>query len=246
MKPVRVAFKLVRTLLHVLRGWWIIRSRFDRLSQPEREQEVQRWAAQMLRIFGIRLVRRGPALAPGPVLLVANHISWLDILVMHACGYCRFISKADVHRWPLIGGMAASAGTLFIERESRRNAMRVVHHMVDRLQAGDVLAVFPEGTTGDGVTLKPFHANLIQAAIAADVPVQPVALRFADGRTGAMSLAPRFIDDDTLIGSVLQTLGADDLQAEVTTGEPQSREGRDRRRWAADLHAAVDALRRPT
>ncbi len=245
MKPLRVAWRLGRTLLHVLRGWWTIHRHFAHYTPAEREQAVQRWAAGMLGIFGIALRRRGPALATGPVLLVANHLSWLDILVMHATGYCRFIAKADVHRWPLIGGMAAAAGTLFIERESRRDAMRVVHHMVERLQAGDVLAVFPEGTTGDGVALKPFHANLIQAAISAHVPVQPLALRFIDGRSGQPSFAPRFVGEDTLLSSVLRTLMAEDLVAEVATGEPERHTGRDRRRWSQDLHAAVDALRQP-
>ena len=243
MKPVRVAWKLIRTLAHVLRGWWIIRRRFPAMAAAEREAQVQRWAAQMLHIFGITLWREGPARVHGPVLLVCNHLSWLDILVLHASGHCRFISKADVHRWPLIGPMAAGAGTLFIERESRRDAMRVVHQMVERLRAGDVLAVFPEGTTGDGTALKPFHANLIQAAITADVAVQPMALRFIDGRTGQMSLAPRFVGDDTLLGSVLRTLAAQQLQALVRTGTPQRCDGRDRRRWAADLQAAVEALR---
>ncbi len=243
MKPVRVSLKVCRTVLHLLRGGWIIWRHFPALPAAQRERHVHVWAGQMLQIFGIRLVRQGQDLAPGPVLLVANHISWLDILVMHASGYCRFISKADVKRWPLIGMLADGAGTLFIERESRRDAHRVVHHMVERLQAGDVLAVFPEGTTGDGHTLKPFHANLIQAAISAQVPVQPVALRFVDARSGEISMAPRFIGDDTLLASVLRTLGAEGLHAEVILGEPQHHAGRDRRTWAADLHASVMALR---
>lgn len=243
MKPVRVAFKLSRALLHLLRGGWIIWRHFPRLEARQRERHVQVWAGQMLQIFGVRLVRHGHSLAPGPVLLVANHISWLDILVMHASGYCRFISKADVRGWPLVGPMAYRAGTLFIERESRRDAHRVVQHMVERLQAGDVLAVFPEGTTGDGLELKPFHANLIQAAISAQVPVQPLALRFIDARTGEPSHAPRFIDEDTLLSSVLKTLGADALQAEVITGAPEHHGGRDRRTWAQDLRQAVQALR---
>lgn len=243
MKPVRVGWKLGRITLHLLRGWWIIRRHFPALESAQRQQHVHVWARQMLQIFGIQLVRRGHALASGPVLLVANHVSWLDILVMHASGYCRFISKADVRRWPLIGEMAHHAGTLFIERESRRDAHRMVQDMAERLQAGDVLAVFPEGTTGDGLQLKPFHANLIQAAIAAQVPVQPVALRFTDGRTGQISLAPRFIDDDTLLASVLKTLAADGLHAEVITGEPEHHGDRDRRRWAKDLRETVQALR---
>jgi 1-acyl-sn-glycerol-3-phosphate acyltransferase len=115
--------------------------------------------------------------------------------------------------------------------------------MAERLQAGDVLAVFPEGTTGDGIVLKPFHANLIQAAILAGAPVQPVALRFVDGATGQTSHAPRFIDDDTLVGSVLRTLAAGQLRAQVITGEPEHHGGRDRRQWAQELREQVHALR---
>lgn len=239
----RVAGRLLRVLWQIVRGFWIIRRRFSRLEAAERQQHVQHWAAQMLGALGIELRREGPPLASGPVLLVANHISWLDILVLHAAGYCRFISKSDVRRWPLIGYMAHEAGTLFIERESRRDAHRMVYFMAERLQAGDVLAVFPEGTTSDGVVLKPFHANLIQAAILADVPVQPVALRFVDGSSGQISHAPRFVDEDTLVGSVLRTLAAQDVQAHVLIGPPEHHAGRDRRRWAQDLREQVLNLR---
>ena len=239
----RVAVRLALVLLHIARGFWIIRWQFPRLQAQERQRHVQRWAGQMLRAMGITLNQQGPRLDEGPVLLVANHISWLDILVLHARGYCRFISKADVRRWPLIGFMADGAGTLFIERESRRDAHRVVQHMTERLQAGDVLAVFPEGTTGDGIVLKPFHANLIQAAILAGAPVQPVALRFIDGPSGQTSHAPRFVDDDTLVVSVLRTLAARGLRAQVVSGEPEHHAGRDRRQWAQDLHGKVQAMR---
>jgi 1-acyl-sn-glycerol-3-phosphate acyltransferase len=177
------------------------------------------------------------------VLLVANHISWLDILVMHAARHCRFIAKSEVHHWPLIGRLATGAGTLYIEREKRRDAMRVVHHMAERLRAGEVLAVFPEGTTTDGTRLLPFHGNLVQAAISAQAPVLPMALRYEDARTGAISLAPAYVDDDTLVGSVWRLLRAPPVRARVSFGDLQQPRGRDRRAWAHDLHAAVAKLR---
>ncbi|MDQ3271460.1 MAG: 1-acyl-sn-glycerol-3-phosphate acyltransferase, partial [Pseudomonadota bacterium] len=118
----------------------------------------------------------------------------------------------------------------------------VVHHMVERLQLGEVLAVFPEGTTGDGTSMKPFHANLLQAAISADAPVQPLALRFVDADTGQTSFAPRYIDDDSIFVSIWETLCVTHLRAEVTVGEPQRADGRDRRAWAADLQTEVARL----
>jgi len=173
---------------------------------------------------------------------VANHISWLDILVMDAAHPARFVSKADVKHWPVLGALITGAGTLYIERTSRRDAMRVVHQMAAALTVGDTLAVFPEGTTHDGRTLLPFHANLIQAAISAHAPVLPVALQYLNGASGAISDAPLFVGETTLLESVWRTLRADGMQACVHFGEPQLAGDRDRRTFAADLQQAVGAM----
>lgn len=243
MKSLAAGWKLLRALWHAVAGWLTIVLVFPRLLPDQRNIRVQVWARQMLAVLGIDLHTRGTPPAYGPVLLVANHISWLDILVMHAARHCRFVSKSEVRHWPLIGTLSTGAGTLYIERASRRDAMRVVHQMADALKAGDILAVFPEGTTSDGISLLPFHANLIQAAIAAGAPVQPVALSFIDVATGQPSLAPCYINDDTLFGSIWRTLTAPRIAAVVTYGEPQPAEGQERRAWATALRAEVMRLR---
>jgi 1-acyl-sn-glycerol-3-phosphate acyltransferase len=232
-------------LLHAIGGWFIITLLFPRWDAQRRQATVQAWSIRMLRILGVPLKVEGTPPLQGPVLLVANHISWLDILVMHAARHCRFVSKSDVRHWPLIGTLATGGGTLYIEREKRRDAMRVVHHMRKSLEAGDVVAVFPEGTTGDGRSLLPFHGNLIQAAISAGVPVLPVGLRFVDAATGEDSTGPAYVGDDTLVGSLWRTLAGRPFVAQVRFGVPQSAAGRDRRQWAADLREAVAALRQP-
>jgi 1-acyl-sn-glycerol-3-phosphate acyltransferase len=243
MKALRATTRLMHGLVHALAGWCTILFVFPRLSQAQRNGRVNVWARRMLRILGIELRLLGTPAAHGPMLLVANHISWLDILVMHAARHCRFVSKSDVEHWPLIGTLATGAGTLYIERESRRHVMRVVHHMAQALRAGDVLAIFPEGTTSDGLALLPFHANLVQAAISAQAPVQPVALSFVDCASGGITTAARYVGDETLVGSLWRTLTAPPLAAVVAFGEPQSAEGRDRRAWAAALRASVSRLR---
>ncbi len=197
----------------------------------------------MLAHLGVALEVRGRPPATGPMLLAANHISWLDILVMHAARHCRFVSKAEVRRWPLVGTLATGAGTLYIERESRRDAMRVVHKVAESLAHGDIVAVFPEGTTSDGRDLLPFHGNLIQAAISADAPVQPVALSFIDTATREPSFTPCYIGDDTLVGSVWSMLSGPAVTAIVHYGEPQRSAGRGRREWAHALREAVIGLR---
>ena len=235
--------RLTGVVSHLLSGAWTIWWRFPKITQPERDAQVQAWAATMLRRLSITLAVHGNPAVPGPVLLASNHISWLDIVVIHAARHCCFISKSDVKHWPLVGLLATGAGTLYIERQSRRDAMRVVHDMAERLRAGDVLGIFPEGTTGDGLQVLPFHANLLQAAISADAPVQPIALHFSDRVTGEYSLAPCYIGDDTLVASVWRTLCAGRLQAQVHFGEVQWANGRSRRAWADDLHTAIVDMR---
>ncbi len=241
----RALWRLGRACTHIFAGLLTILLRFPRLSSEQREIRVQVWSREMLARLGIRLEVQGDSTLPGPLLLVANHISWLDITSLHAARFCRFVSKADVARWPVIGALASGVGTLFIQRESRRDAMRVVHHMADSLRGGDVLAVFPEGTTGEGIELLPFHANLLQAAITAGAPVQPAALQFIDTHSGERSLAPCYVGDDTLLGSVWRTVRARGITVRIVFGEVQQAQGRERRAWAQALREDVVRLRAP-
>jgi 1-acyl-sn-glycerol-3-phosphate acyltransferase len=243
MKQVRAAWRLLRVVLHILGGVWTVYTVLPRQSTLQRHARVQVWALAMLDHLAIKLIVNGRPPVYGPMLLVANHISWVDIVVMHATRHCRFVSKDEIARWPVVSTLAGAADTLYITRESRRDAMRVVHQMAECLKGGDVLAIFPEGTTGDGSTLLPFHANLLQAAIAADAPVQPVALQFVDAASGQISFAPCYVGDDTLWQSLWRTLCADNVQAVVRFGTPERSQGRDRRAWAADLRETITGLR---
>jgi 1-acyl-sn-glycerol-3-phosphate acyltransferase len=236
-------WKFLRGLWHVLVGMWTIYFRFPQLSPEQREMRVQAWALQFLALWGIHLRVLGQPVPNGPALMVANHISWLDILVIHAARHCRFVSKSDIREWPLVGMLATGAGTLYIERTSRKDALRMVKDMADAMKNGDVVAVFPEGTTSDGRDLLPFHANLIQAAIQADAPVQPMSLKFTDAQTGEPSLAPCYIGDDTLLGSMWRTLRSPAITAVVHFGPLQTAQGRDRRAWAQDLRQDILHLR---
>jgi 1-acyl-sn-glycerol-3-phosphate acyltransferase len=218
-----------------------VRAVFPKLNDTQQARAVEVWARGMLAIMGIEVRVKGHP-AAGPVLMTANHISWLDILVMHAACHCRFVAKSEIRSWPLLGVLTTGGGSLYIERASSRDAMRLVHHMAEALRQGDVLAVFPEGGTGDGVNLLPFHANLLQAAISAQVPVQPVALQFVVAATQQRSLAPCYHAQDTLVGSLWRTLCAPPLLAQVRYGDKQFAQGRNRREWAQDLQATVAHL----
>jgi 1-acyl-sn-glycerol-3-phosphate acyltransferase len=243
MTSLRAIWKLLRGLWHLLLGMWTIYVRFPQLSVEQREMRVQAWALQLLALWDIHLKVLGQPVSGGPALLVANHISWLDILVIHAARHCRFVSKSDIRNWPLVGTLATGAGTLYIERTSRKDALRMVKDMADAMKDGDVVAVFPEGTTSDGRDLLPFHANLIQSAIQAEAPVQAMSIQFLDALSGEPSFAPCYIGDDTLLGSVWRTLTAQPITAVVHFGPLQHSQGRDRRMWAHDLREEVIRLR---
>lgn len=244
MKHLKACVRLLRLLLHIVLGLWVVAFRFPGLTSAQQQARVQAWSLALLSHVGISLSIRGAPALEGPVMLVSNHLSWLDIPVLHAARYCRFVSKSDVQGWPLVGTLATAAGTLYIERSSRRDAMRMVRAMQQSLEQGEVLAVFPEGTTGDGRELLHFHANLLQAAVLADAPVQPVGLRFTDQATGVTSFAPSYIGNETLVGSIWRTLCAPSIVAIVHFGLPEQAQGRDRRLWAMHLHRTVDSLRR--
>jgi len=214
VRKLRAAWRLAACVAHVLRGLMICGFIFPFLRPAARTARVGPWCAAMLRLLGIRVVVRGERHA-APVMVVANHVSWIDILAINAAGSVRFVSKADIRRWPALGWLVACGGTLFIERERKRDAMRVVHQVAQALQGGDVVAVFPEGTTSDGHGVLPFHANLLQAAITTGTPVQPVALRYADA-THAVSPAAAYIGDTSLLQSLWWVVMAEGLTAQVT------------------------------
>ncbi len=222
------AWRLLRTFVHVLHGTWVAWREFGAASEATRCAHIQWWSAKLLQVLGVRLRPMG-RFESGPQLVVANHISWLDIAAIHAvCPQARFVSKSDVKEWPLLGWLIGSAGTLFIERASKRDALRVVHQMAAALQAGDTVAVFPEGTTGTGHTLLPFHANLLQAVLPGATPVQPVVLRY--GEPGhAVSPAVAFVGDTTLVASIWSVVCARGLSVEVEVLPRQPSEGLDRR-----------------
>ena len=240
MRQARALWRLLRCLVHIAAGLWTILTVFPRLERADREARVHTWAQAMLQRAGIELSVNGLPVKDGPVLLVANHLSWLDIVVLHASRYCLFVSKADIKHWPLVGALVTAVGTLFIERESKRDALRVVHQMADALRGGDMVAVFPEGTTGPGPDLLPFHANLLQAAIATGTPVQGAVLRFHQPGH-AFSPAIEFVGATTLWQSLWRVASAQGLRVELRFLQAQSSTHADRRALAAALREAMAA-----
>jgi 1-acyl-sn-glycerol-3-phosphate acyltransferase len=230
---------VARVGLHLTHGVLLVATRFGRIDAAGRMRHVQWWAAKFLRLVGVRLVAQGVP-RPGAKLLVANHISWLDIMAIDAVAPARFVAKNEVRHWPVFGWFATASGTLYIQRERPRDALRVVHQMAAALLAGETVAIFPEGTTADGHALLPFHANLLQGAIATATPVQPVALRYFDTEH-AISPAVLFLGETTLLQGLWSVVCAQDLAVRVAVLPAIAVAHADRRRLAERLRGEIEA-----
>ncbi|WP_322015079.1 lysophospholipid acyltransferase family protein [Paraburkholderia sp. J12] len=229
-----------RLLGHLLRGAFTVALRFPRASTEARHAMNRAWSLKMLQLCGMKLVvHNDAATLDAGALVVSNHISWIDIYVINAWRPTPFVSKAEIRNWPLIGWFAQNLDTVFVEREKRSDARRIMHELAARLQRGELMCVFPEGTTSDGRALKPFHTNMFQAAVEAERPVQPLCIYYEDAQ-GRQSVAPAYIDDVSLKQSLDALLKAGPLTAHVYVGEPIAAEG-DRRKLAGQAQAAVEA-----
>lgn len=214
--PVR-ALRLTRLALHLLRGIATVARLYPRLSQPEKAVITQRWSRQLLHILAIKVKVVGePGLIyPPNTLIVANHISWLDIFALNSVTVSRFVAKKELRDWPLAGFLVKSAGTLFIDRSNRRDASRVNEQLAEALKDGGCMAVFPEATTSNGRQLLPFKASLFESARLAAATVQPVAIRYLTPG-GHYCAAPAYDGDVTFWQCVRAILSCRDMVAELT------------------------------
>jgi 1-acyl-sn-glycerol-3-phosphate acyltransferase len=239
-RRLRAVARLAHAVGHGLHGLAIVLFAFPSLDAAARHDRIRWWSKKMLAVLGIAFEHEGTPARAGS-LLAANHISWLDIMAIHAVvPEARFVSKADVKAWPLVARLVDSAGTLYLERERKRDALRVVHAVAVTLSAGQVVAIFPEGTTSTGHDLLPFHANLLQAAIATATPVQPVALRFSE-TANAVSEAVEFIGATSLLESLWRTSCGEGVRVRLTFLPARASAGVDRRVLAGQLRGDIAA-----
>ncbi|KAF1037171.1 MAG: hypothetical protein GAK35_03950 [Herbaspirillum frisingense] len=232
-------FRLLRLIAHLFKGMAICAFLFPFTSEKGREAHIRRWSRKLLRICGITIRIDSPQPIPRS-LLVANHVSWLDIFVVNSLQPCRFVAKSDIRGWPLIGWLCAKTGTIFISRGKASDVRRIFKGLVESIEKGEHVAFFPEGTTAPQGTLLPFHANLFEAAIDAKAEVQPYALRYID-REGKLHPAADFIGDMSIAESILTILKAKGMTAELKQLPVINTEGAHRRDLARASREAIAA-----
>jgi len=196
------------------------------------------WSAWLVRIFGFRIRHFGEPVA-GAVLFVANHVSWLDIELMHSRCTMSFVAKAEIAHWPLVGWLSTRSGTIYHRRGSAHSLGAVMQRVVTRLREGSPVGIFPEGGTGSGDRVRTFHARIFQVALDADVPVQPVALRY--GRDGRMDLRIPFAPGESFFANVVRLLGGPGMDAELHFLEPVPLHEAGRRQIAEAARARIGA-----
>ena len=231
--------RLLRILLHLARGLITAAVLFPFASTTLRDTLVRSWSHKLIRILRVKIQLKGtlPAHARG-VVFVANHISWLDIWLIDSQRACRFVAKSEVRAWPLIGWLAEKVGTLFIQRQRRHHTAILNRQLAAALAAGDCVAMFPEGTTSDGRQVRRFFGSLLQPAAETGAPLIPVAIRYLKA-DGGIDLTPAFIDDMTLIESIMHVVGAREIMADLTFLPAIDTAGKTRREIA---HAAQEAI----
>jgi 1-acyl-sn-glycerol-3-phosphate acyltransferase len=216
----RQGLRWARVLLHLLLGLGMVLLRYPQQNLAQQRATRQRWCRQFLHCMGVQMHESAPqaeAMAQPTLqgqLLVANHISWLDIVVLNACVNTDFVAKEEVRSWGIFGWIAAQNGTIFLSRHSPTQARVINLCVAERLRQGQSVLVFPEGSTSLGLGVLPFHPAMFQAAIDADSPVQPLALIYTDA-DGVRSTAAAYAGETTLWQSLRRIMAAPALHARV-------------------------------
>ncbi|MBW8330122.1 MAG: 1-acyl-sn-glycerol-3-phosphate acyltransferase [Thiobacillus sp.] len=236
----RRAIRISLLMLHLAWGVIVAGLAFPLLKPVQRDRFIMAWARRLLRVLGVQLRAAAAPRPPGGALLVCNHVSWLDIYLIYAAQRVHFVSKAEVRQWPVAGWLAHKTGTLFIERGRRADTARINTEMRALMQSGAWVAVFPEGTTGDGRGLRRFMPSLLQPAVELNCPIVPAALRYRT-LAGEYSATPAYIDDISMWQSLKQIVSEPGLIAELQFGEPILPNGH-RRELAAQAEQSVATL----
>jgi 1-acyl-sn-glycerol-3-phosphate acyltransferase len=233
-RGIRLLGKLFEAVVLV----WLV---FPRIRSPRHDDIIERWCRDVLDILDVRVTVHGetPAGKVPSVLFVANHISWLDILLLNACQRVRFVAKEEVRAWPLIGWIAARTGTLFLKRTSTHHLARVMQSTAASLRRGDRIAFFPEGTTTDGSSVQTFHSGLFESAIRANALIWPIGISYRR-LDGTLAADIAFVGNQSLISSLLNVLSQPTTHARLSFSSPVDSSTGDRRRLTALCRIAVE------
>lgn len=230
-------YRALRLAVHLVWGAAAIALAYPFVGAVRRLWLKRRWSRQLLDILAVRIDARMDGIAPG-CLFVANHVSWLDVFALNAVRPLAFVAKSEVRDWPLIGWLAAHTDTLFIRRGSRQDAVDACAVLAGRLRVGSDVAIFPEGTTTDGTRVQVFRPALLQAAIDAQRPLQPVAIAYEDA-SGRRTTIPAYAGETTMLESLAAILACRRLTVRLRPTLALATDRRSRRELARTARGAI-------
>jgi len=243
----RKAWMIFCLVCHLLGGFVLALVFWPLFSRTVKERIERRFAKRLLSILNVqvRVVYETPEsnyAIHKPCLLYSTHVSWLDIFAFNSVHPVTFIAKSEISKWPIGGLLAKRSGTLFIERGKRHAVRDVIHAAVGVLKTGRCVAVFPEGTTGEGRAPLHFHSNFVQPAIQADVPLLPVSLQYFTP-DGKFSAQPAFVGEQTLLENIQVLLDSRaGYVVQLHIHAPIDTAGRTRHDLSDEAHARITAL----
>lgn len=244
MIRLRLAWRLARLIVHLLAGLATCALVFPWAKRSLRDAATRRWSRRLLAICNVRVEEAPGIAALEHALFVSNHISWLDIFVINSLHPCRFVAKAEIRAWPVLGWLAGAAGTVFIARGNRRELRHIFKGLVLVLGQGERVAFFPEGTVARQGSVLPFHANLFEAAVDARVPVQPCAVAYLD-EAGNWHRSVDYTGDVSFGESIVTILKGPPVRARLSCLAPLAGAGAHRRELAQAAHDAIQAALAP-
>lgn len=234
--------KYLRLIVAVVNAFQILWFKFPRASREKKLALIQNWSNNFLKVLGLHLhvePSHESRQASAVNLVVSNHVSWLDVLVIQSICPSVFVAKLEVQRWPMIGHLATACGVIFVDRGSTQAARKMVDDVAAALHHGYTVAGFPEGTSGEGDTVHVFHANLFEAAIKNDSRVLPMALRYTHAHTNAICREAAFVGELGFLDSLHRIIKTGRINVRVKLGPALPPQGHSRRTLAHLSHQHV-------
>lgn len=209
--------RIVRIVIHTFYGGFLGMIIMPTATKKQRNWIVSHWSRTLLSIMNIKVMTEGrlPNHDLVNTMFIGNHISWVDIHALNSIRAVRFIAKSELKKWPIFGWLAKKCNTLFIEREQKKDAVRIIEEASKSLKFGDCLCYFPEGTTTDGTDLLAFKGSLMQAPINANSTIWPFAIYYPD-LNNQPNIKMAFAGETTLIESIWQIVSISNPKVVLT------------------------------
>lgn len=241
MSYIRFSIRVIGLVLLLALGLFIAFAFYPWLSKDKKDWILSHWSSWLMKVSGVHIQQEGEPLHDQAVMLVANHVSWIDIFIINAQRATSFVAKAEIRSWPVVGWLVYQVGTIFIVRGQRSAAVEVNAKMAELFKQDVAVGLFPEGTTSEGFSILPIKNSLFEGAMRARVPIQPVCLIFR--HKGQRSGHVAFVGEQTLVANIWVLLSSRDVSVTVRFLPPVTQAGQEvlesRNEIGARVHATL-------